>query len=333
MVSTSLTATGMPATGDCGAPVDRYDVELLRALGGQLRRRGQERPHLVRPRRRSARAIEARISVAEVSPRGEHRRQLRAGAVAELGAHAPVSAIRGTRKRSPSRSGALRRASSTGSDGSGHVVAKDVRPRDRRGGRLARRRPRPPRHARRARGSGRAAPRARAVSSSVSCQARELRDVLDVDLDRHGRQSNGRGRGDSDAEVRPQRDRHPPVDEGGCHRHLAVVDPPNHRDREGAAAIACSTPETQDPRAIVCAAVREIDHGRAASAARPRTHRPAVSDQGAADPQQRRSTQFASQARPPHPQQRARRTRCAVRRRATVELQHRHDGIARLAKG
>jgi len=41
------------------------------------------------------------------------------GQIAELGAHAPVSAIRGTRNRSPSRSGALRSASSTGSDGSG----------------------------------------------------------------------------------------------------------------------------------------------------------------------------------------------------------------------
>ena len=92
-------------------------IELLRPLVRELRGARQERSDAIVDRvgapQRRLQDLDGRDLAT-----GELRRERRARQVAEL-RHDPISVIRGTFTRSPSRSGALRSASSTGSEGSG----------------------------------------------------------------------------------------------------------------------------------------------------------------------------------------------------------------------
>ena len=210
------------------------DVELLGALGGELGASASGTPARRRRPRRSARA--RRRGLRRRRPRrAQARRQLephrdRRARCSRAGLRDPrhaeaVAVALWARCAAPRRPAARARARPRGRrspEGSARRWAR-------------RRRPPPRRPARRARGSGRAGPRAAPSPSSVSCRRASRRDVLDIDLDRHGAQSSrgpsrpvrpsgsARHVGPTPAERRKRR-----TTEGGLRR----VDPPDHHDRE-----------------------------------------------------------------------------------------------------
>ncbi len=102
---TSFRAIGMPAIGDCVAPVVGVHVHRLGPLARDLRRRGEDRLHVAVDRLDAPERRLGQLGGGQVA-RAELLGELGSREVADL-AHEPVSAIRGTLNRPPSASGAF----------------------------------------------------------------------------------------------------------------------------------------------------------------------------------------------------------------------------------
>ena len=250
----------MPATGDCGAPVARYASSSSARSVASCAVGVRNAPDLVRRRPRSAPAIDARIVARRGLARGELGRQLRTGAVAELGSRArlrdprhaePVAVAlgrvaqrlvdrqrrlerrpRGTRSPEGSAS-AVGGTSAAATSPDPRGVLEDL-PELRRAAAPSRRRSAP------------GAPASRRASMSISTG---MGRSLDAGPERRSdrRRQDASGRAGTGA----------PIDGRGPHRALPPLDPTDHARSRAPPPTACDAPPPRGPiGASACASRR-----------------------------------------------------------------------------